>query len=277
MKERILMIDKYAVFGNPIAQSKSPFIHTEFAKQTQQAISYQAILAPVDQFSQSLMAFFANGGKGANVTAPFKEQAYAACDELSELAKLAGAVNTLIYLPSGKIRGDNTDGVGLVTDVIQHFGDIANKQVLLVGAGGAARGCIKPLLQAGVSLTICNRTCSKAQKLADLFNQFGDVKAKSIEELATSFDLIINSTSAGLAGELIKLPSCIIDSNTQCYDMSYGAEVTLFNQWALSQGANKVADGLGMLVGQAAHSFNIWRGVMPSTQAVHQVLRTQLS
>ena len=271
------MTDKYAVFGNPIAQSKSPYIHTEFAKQTQQTMSYQAILAPVDQFSQSLMAFFAAGGKGANVTAPFKEQAFAACDELSDLAKLAGAVNTLIYLPDGRIRGDNTDGVGLVTDVIQHFDDIAGKRLLLVGAGGAARGCIKPLLQAGVKLTICNRTYSKAQNLAELFIEFGDVTAKPIDELDSPFDLIINSTSAGLSGELITLPSSIINSATQCYDMSYGAEVTLFNQWALSQGADRVADGLGMLVGQAAQSFSIWRGVMPKTQVVHDTLRGQLS
>ncbi|WP_153915656.1 shikimate dehydrogenase [Shewanella sp. TC10] len=271
------MTDKYAVFGNPIAQSKSPYIHTEFAKQTQQVMSYQAILAPVDQFSQSLMAFFAGGGKGANVTAPFKEQAFAACDELSELAKLAGAVNTLIYLPDGRIRGDNTDGIGLVTDVIQHFGDISGKHLLLIGAGGAARGCIKPLLQAGVKLTVCNRTFSKAQHLAELFTEFGDVIATPIDELTSSFDLVINSTSAGLAGELISLPESIISTHTQCYDMSYGAEVTLFNQWALSQGASEVVDGLGMLVGQAAQSFNIWRGVMPSTTAVHQVLRSQLS
>ncbi|MEZ9142524.1 MULTISPECIES: shikimate dehydrogenase [unclassified Shewanella] len=270
------MTDKYAVFGNPIAQSKSPYIHTEFAKQTQQVITYQAILAPVDQFSQSLMAFFTAGGKGANVTAPFKEQAYAACDELSELAKLAGAVNTLIYLPDGRIRGDNTDGVGLVADIKQHFGCISNKRLLLVGAGGAARGCIKPLLEAGAKVTICNRTFSKAQNLAEIFNEFGEVQARPIDGLDAPFDMIINSTSAGLAGELISLPQSIISPKTQCYDMSYGAEMTLFNQWALSKGAVEVADGLGMLVGQAAQSFNIWRGVMPTTQAVHDTLRTQL-
>ena len=270
------MTDKYAVFGNPIAQSKSPFIHMEFARQSQQDVSYEAILAPIDQFSQSLMAFFNAGGKGANVTAPFKEQAYAACDELSELAKLAGAVNTLIYLPDGRIRGDNTDGIGLVNDVTQHFGDLKGKRVLLIGAGGAARGCLKPLLQSEAEVTICNRTFSKAQTLQNIFVEFGKVDAKSIDELTDPFDIIINSTSAGLAGELITLPNQIVGAQTCCYDMSYGANITLFNQWALTQGAHAVADGLGMLVGQAAQSYYIWRGVMPVTQTLYDTLRKQL-
>ncbi|WP_144211775.1 shikimate dehydrogenase [Shewanella donghaensis] len=270
------MTDKYAVFGNPIAQSKSPFIHTEFARQTQQDVSYEAILAPVDQFSQSLMAFFKAGGKGANVTAPFKEQAFAACDELSDLAKLAGAVNTLIYLSDGRIRGDNTDGIGLVNDVMQHFGDIKNKRILLIGAGGAARGCLKPLLESQAEVTICNRTYAKAQTLQAISTGYGKVNAKSIDDLNEAFDIVINSTSAGLAGELIKLPKQIIGANTCCYDMSYGASTTLFNQWAVNNGAKSVVDGLGMLVGQAAQSFYIWRGVMPATQTLHDTLRAQL-
>lgn len=270
------MIDKYAVFGNPIAQSKSPFIHTEFAKQTQQKIIYQAILAPVDDFPQTLAAFFKAGGKGANVTAPFKEQAFEACDELSELASLAGAVNTLIRLADGRIRGDNTDGVGLVSDLIQHFGDLKGKQVLLVGAGGAARGCIKPLLESGVQLTICNRTHSKAEQLAQIFKEFGSVEATPLEALTNEYDVIINSTSAGLTGKLIVLPESIVSNKTVCYDMSYGAEVTLFNQWAVAQGANKAIDGLGMLVGQAAQSFYLWRGVKPNIVPVLNKLRQQL-
>ncbi|WP_298776514.1 shikimate dehydrogenase [uncultured Shewanella sp.] len=270
------MIDKYAVFGNPIAQSKSPFIHTEFAKQTQQKIIYQAILAPVDDFPQTLAAFFKAGGKGANVTAPFKEQAFEACDELSELASLAGAVNTLIRLADGRIRGDNTDGVGLVSDLIQQFGDLKGKQVLLVGGGGAARGCIKPLLEAGVQLTICNRTHSKAEQLAQIFKEFGSVEATSLEALTNEYDVIINSTSAGLTGKLIVLPESIVSNKTVCYDMSYGAEVTLFNQWAVAQGANKAIDGLGMLVGQAAQSFYLWRGVKPNIVPVLNKLRQQL-
>ena len=272
------MTDKYAVFGNPIAQSKSPFIHTQFALQTQQDMSYQTILAPVDGFVDSLSLFFAQGGKGANVTAPFKEQAFAMCNQLSELAQLAGAVNTLTQLSDGKVRGDNTDGVGLVTDLEHHFGQLSGKRVLLVGAGGAARGCILPLLKTDLSeLVICNRTYLKAQQLVSIFKDYGQVTAIDIDLLNGPFDIIINSTSAGLAGELISLPSSIINHQTQCYDMTYSQNVTLFNQWAISLQANKVVDGLGMLVGQAAKSFSLWRGVQPNVSPVMEQLRMLLS
>lgn len=272
------MTDKYAVFGNPIAQSKSPFIHTEFAKQTQQDLSYEAILAPVDQFDSSLTAFFADGGKGANVTAPFKEQAFAMCDELSEMAKLAGSVNTLFNLPDGKIGGDNTDGVGLVNDLEMLFGSLKGKRVLLVGAGGAARGCILPILQHNVAqLIICNRTHEKAEQLQTLFNEYGNFFAKPIEELISPFDLVINSTSAGLSGQLIALPSVIVDETTDCYDMTYSQQTTVFNQWAQAQNARKTADGLGMLVGQAAKSFSLWRGITPDTGSVMRKLRESLA
>jgi shikimate dehydrogenase len=271
------MTGKYAVFGNPIAQSKSPIIHTEFAKQTQQDISYMAILAPVGNFATSLSAFFASGGCGANVTAPFKEQAFALCDELSELAQLAGAVNTIVRLEDGRLRGDNTDGLGLVADIEQQLTSLSNKKVLLVGAGGASRGCILPLLQAGVAqLDITNRTYEKAQQLAQLFSQYGNINARAIDELSTEYEVIINSTSAGLAGKLISLPSTIISSTTYCYDMSYGREVTLFNQWAQSLGARQCCDGLGMLVGQAAQSFYLWRHVRPDAELVMQRLRNDL-
>lgn len=271
------MTDKYAVFGNPIAQSKSPFIHTEFAKQTQQDLSYEAILAPVDQFDSSLTAFFAEGGKGANVTAPFKEKAFAMCDELSEMAKLAGSVNTLFNLPDGKIGGDNTDGVGLVNDLEMLFGSLKGKRVLLVGAGGAARGCILPILQHNVAqLIICNRTHEKAEQLQTLFNEYGNFFAKPIEDLISPFDLVINSTSAGLSGQLISLPSVIVDETTDCYDMTYSQQTTAFNQWAQEQHARKTADGLGMLVGQAAKSFSLWRGVTPDTGSVMRKLRESL-
>jgi shikimate dehydrogenase len=229
------MTDKYAVFGNPIAQSKSPFIHIEFAKQTQQDLSYEAILAPVDQFSSSLTAFFADGGKGANVTAPFKEQAFAMCDELSEMAKLAGAVNTLFNLPDGKIGGDNTDGVGLVNDLEMLFGTLKGKRVLL--------------------------------------SDYGNFFAKPIDALQCPFDLVINSTSAGLSGQLITLPNSIVDETSDCYDMNYSQDTTMFNQWAQAQGARKTADGLGMLVGQAAKSFSLWRGITPDTGPVMRQLR----
>ncbi|WP_394132346.1 shikimate dehydrogenase [Shewanella maritima] len=271
------MTDKYAVFGNPIAQSKSPFIHGDFAEQTEQTISYQAMYAEVDEFPATLAAFWAEGGLGANVTAPFKQQAYELCDELSQLAQLAGAVNTLQRLEDGRVRGDNTDGVGLVTDLQHHFGALQNKRVLLVGAGGAARGCIKPLLDAGVILTVCNRTHVKAQSLAEQFKQFGQVDACPIDELDTAFDIVINSTSAGLAGEIIALPTNIISSYTDCYDMTYSQQQTVFNQWASKQGANRVVDGLGMLVGQAAQSFYIWRNVKPNQEVTMTKLRLQLA
>ncbi|WP_418357844.1 MULTISPECIES: shikimate dehydrogenase [Shewanella] len=272
------MTDKYAVFGNPIAQSKSPLIHSEFALQTDQDMSYEAILAPVDQFSSSLTAFFANGGQGANVTAPFKEQAFAMCDELSEMAKLAGAVNTLVNLPNGKIAGDNTDGVGLVNDVERLFGPLKSKRVLLVGAGGAARGCILPILQHNVAqLVICNRTHDKAEQLQRRFNEYGNFFAKPISELSSPFDLVINSTSAGLTGQLIALPDTIVDGTTDTYDMTYSQQTTPFNQWAQAQGARKTADGLGMLVGQAAASFHLWRGVTPDQGPVMRKLRELLA
>jgi shikimate dehydrogenase len=271
------MTEKYAVFGNPIAQSKSPFIHREFAKRTQQDMDYEAMLAPVDGFISSVKVFFANGAKGANVTAPFKEQAYTLCDELSELATLAGAVNTLTRLDNGKIRGDNTDGMGLVLDLQHQFGSLADKRVLLIGAGGAARGCILPLLQAGIAqLDICNRTHEKAATLAEVFRTYGQVQAKELNDLNKSYDLVINSTSAGLAGNLISLPQLIISSSTDCYDMSYAKNISLFNQWAQSHGAKRTVDGLGMLVGQAAQSFHLWRGVMPDTALVMAALRTNM-
>ncbi|WP_037459784.1 shikimate dehydrogenase [Shewanella sp. HN-41] len=277
------MTDRYAVFGNPISHSKSPFIHGQFAVFTHESLTYEAILAPVDGFEASLAAFFNAGGKGANVTVPFKEQAFALCDTLSPEARLAGAVNTLSLLADGSIRGDNTDGLGLVADLIANLGSLQGKRVLLIGAGGAARGCILPLLNAGIAqLTISNRTHTKAQHLADIFTSVDNgafankVTAVEMSGLAGEFDIIINSTSASLAGELPPVPAHIITRQTACYDMMYGASVTTFNQWALSQGAVKVIDGLGMLVGQAAKSFTLWRGIEPDTQAVLDLLRNKL-
>lgn len=276
------MKDKYAVFGNPISHSKSPFIHCQFAEQTQQSMTYEAILAPVESFKPALLEFFQSGGKGANVTVPFKEQAFALCTRLSDEAKLAGAVNTLTLLTDGGIQGDNTDGLGLVADLQAQIGSLQGKRVLLVGAGGAARGCILPLIQAGVaSLTITNRTHSKATLLAKTFADLSlvtaSIQASEMNTISECFDVVINSTSASLSGELPPLPQCIIGSNTVCYDMMYGAEATAFNLWAMSLGAVKTIDGLGMLVGQAAKSFNIWRHVEPDTHKVLSALRLQLS
>ncbi len=271
------MIDKYAVFGNPIAHSKSPFIHGLFAEEAKQVLKYEALLAPVDGFEKSLSEFWLNKGKGANVTAPFKEQAFKLCDELSELAQLAGAVNTLTLLDNGHVRGDNTDGVGLVTDLQRNFGSLVGKRVLLLGAGGAARGCILPMLKAGiVELCIHNRTYSKAKELAELFSEYGHISAVESDDLIASFDIIINSTTSSISGDVPQIPESVIDEETNCYDMMYSNKMTLFNSWALSQGANKVADGLGMLVGQAAKSFELWRGIKPEVTTVLDTLRIKL-
>lgn len=271
------MTDRYAVFGNPIGHSKSPSIHAVFAAETNQALRYEAILAPIDAFEASFRQFVANNGLGANVTVPFKEQAFALCDELSEQAQLAGAVNTLSVLSDGRVRGDNTDGLGLVADLQRHFGSLKGKSVLLVGAGGAARGSVLPLLQANIAaLTIVNRTQSKAEALVDIFTQYGQVCAQSLDHAGQSYDVIINSTSSSLSGEVPNLSVEVIHADTVCYDMMYGKEQTAFNLWAAEQGAKRTIDGLGMLVGQAAESFLIWRGVKPSVETVLSQLRAEL-
>ncbi|QYJ86103.1 shikimate dehydrogenase [Shewanella mesophila] len=272
------MTDRYAVLGNPIGHSKSPAIHQAFAAATGQAVSYEAILAPIDGFESCLQQFITDGGKGANVTVPFKELAFTLCDELSEEAKLAGAVNTLSVLKDGRLKGDNTDGIGLVADLQRHLGDLHGKKVLLVGAGGAARGSILPLLNSGIdSIVIHNRTQEKGVVLAKLFAPFGDIQAKGLDELGQPFDLVINSTSSSLTGEAPALPSVVIGAHTACYDMMYAKQLTAFNLWAREHGAKQVIDGLGMLVGQAAKSFALWRGVEPDVTPVLASLRQQLS
>lgn len=266
------MVDKYAVFGNPIEHSKSPFIHTLFAEEVNQNICYQKICAPIDGFKNMVLSFFLDGGKGANVTVPFKEQAYELADELSEAAKSAKAVNTLTLLENGKIKGDNTDGVGLVTDLTASFGSLNQKNILLIGAGGAARGAILPLLQSNItSLTVCNRTHEKALNLVNEYSIFPQVKAREVSEIDSDFDIIINATAASLSGDLPNIPLSSVE-NANCYDMMYQAGLTSFNLWAKDNGAVKVQDGLGMLVGQAARSFEIWRNHQPSVECQHNVI-----
>ncbi|CAM3030241.1 shikimate dehydrogenase [Shewanella amazonensis] len=269
------MTDRFAVFGNPISHSKSPQIHAMFAKETGQTLTYEAILAPLDGFAEAVTAFMAAGGCGANVTVPFKEQAFTLCDELSDDARIAGAVNTLIKLPDGRLRGDNTDGMGLVADLIRHGVELNNKRVLLVGAGGAARGALLPLVRAGAKLTISNRTLSKAEALAALCPKV-NVEVISGSHIRSPFDVIINSTSASLSGDLPVIAANAIDNQTVCYDMMYGAKPTVFNEWARSLGAKICIDGLGMLVGQAAESFYLWRRVRPNAAPVLQTLRQSL-
>ncbi|EGR2723970.1 shikimate dehydrogenase [Vibrio parahaemolyticus] len=270
-------IDRYAVFGNPIGHSKSPFIHTLFARQTNQSLTYTAECAPVGGFIEAAKAFFADGGKGCNVTLPFKEDAYQFASRLTERAQLAGAVNTLKKLDDGEIIGDNTDGAGLVQDLLQHQVVLEGARILIIGAGGAARGVIKPLLdQKPISLTITNRTFSKAEELAELFSAYGPITAKEMNTIAEEFDVIINSTSASLSGELPAISSSVFAANSTSYDMMYGKSDTTFNQWAKQHGAAHAYDGLGMLVGQAAESFMLWRGLRPGAKQILRELRKNL-
>ncbi|HHX8495660.1 shikimate dehydrogenase [Vibrio diabolicus] len=270
-------IDRYAVFGNPIGHSKSPFIHTLFARQTNQSLTYTAECAPVGGFIEAAKAFFADGGKGCNVTLPFKEDAYQFASRLTERAQLAGAVNTLKKLDDGEIIGDNTDGAGLVQDLLQHQVVLEGARILIIGAGGAARGVIKPLLdQKPTSLTITNRTFSKAEELAELFSAYGPITAKEMNTIAEEYDVVINSTSASLSGELPAISSSVFATNSTSYDMMYGKGDTTFNQWAKQHGAAHAYDGLGMLVGQAAESFMLWRGLRPGAKQILRELRKNL-
>jgi shikimate dehydrogenase len=275
------MADKYAVFGNPIAHSKSPDIHRQFAEQTGQDLSYSKQLVVEDGFEAAANEFFANGGRGLNITVPFKQDAYAYVARTTPRARRAGAVNTLSLEADGTILGDTTDGVGLVSDIVNNLGwEIRHKRVLVLGAGGAVRGVLEPLLeQQPQHIVIANRTVDKALQLSKGFAEFGYLLGCGFDMLGEQqFDLIINGTSAGLQGELPLLPDSLIDANgtTACYDMLYGAEPTPFIQWAAQRGA-QVSDGLGMLVGQAAESFALWRGVRPETAPVIANLRDQLS
>ena len=268
--------DRYVVFGNPIAHSKSPDIHTRFAAQTGQHMVYERRLAPVDGFAQAVRDFIAEGGKGANVTVPFKLDAHALATSLTPRAKAAGAVNTLTFA-DGEIKGDNTDGIGMVTDIVRNAGiSLTGKKVLLLGAGGAARGVIFPVLDECPSeLVIANRTVEKAVDLASQFAQKGTITASTFEDLQSRFDIVINATSASLGDTLPPLSPVIFDNATFAYDMMYGKEPTIFMRFASGLGAS-VRDGLGMLVEQAAEAFFVWRGMRPDTAAVYAELRAKL-
>ena len=274
------MSDQYAVIGNPIAHSKSPWIHSSFAKQLGESIEYSLLTADTDAFATAIRDFAAKGGKGLNVTVPFKQEAWAAADELSDHARKAGAVNTLSFLEDGRVRGDNTDGVGLVRDLIQNQSvTLEGRRILIMGAGGAVRGVLQPLLeQSPAEIYIVNRTVERAENLADLFAEFGHVTAGSYADLPEkgAFDVIINGTAASLAGELPPLPTSLLIAGGFGYDMMYGAKPTLFMDWVTERGGH-AADGLGMLVEQAAESFNVWRGVMPATALVIEQLRNELT
>jgi shikimate dehydrogenase len=271
-------IDRYAVMGNPIAHSKSPLIHTEFARQTGQSLLYTAELVEPGELSQAVAAFQSRNGKGLNITVPFKQDAFALAHKLSPRAQRAGAVNTLVLRGENNYFGDTTDGVGLLNDLLlNHQLNLTKKNILLLGAGGAVRGVIEPLLQQKPArLVIANRTAGKAVQLANDFSDLGTTHGCGFAELAgDKFDLIINGTSASLHAELPPLPDKLLARNAVAYDMMYGIGDTPFMAWGAAQGA-KCLDGLGMLVEQAAESFYIWRGVRPQTRSVIELIRHSL-
>ena len=268
--------DQYAVLGNPIAHSKSPQIHTLFAAQTGHSLEYRAILVEPNGFAAAANAFRAQGGRGLNVTVPFKQDAWVYSDVLSARGERAGAVNTLLFRDSGDTLGENTDGLGLVRDLrINHGIELAGKRILLLGAGGAARGVMQCLLaEAPAKLVIANRTPAKAVELALMFNDLGQLSGHGFPELVGHcFDLIINATAAGLDDTVPPLPEDVLSEGGWCYDMMYGDEPTAFVRWGLEHGAACALDGLGMLVEQAAEAFLLWRGVRPDTRAVIAELR----
>ena len=270
------MSDRYAVIGNPIEHSRSPLIHRLFAEQTGERLSYGRILGDPEDFEGEVRRFLADGGKGLNVTVPFKEAACALADRLSERAASAGAVNTLILLPDGRLQGDNTDGVGLVRDLTDNHGfRLQGARILLLGAGGAARGVVRPLLEGGPArLLIANRTAGRARDLAAGLRDLGEVAGCGLDQLqGQRFDLIINGTAAGLGGGVPAIPDDLLAPGGWTYDMVYGSEPTAFVRWGREHDAAQALDGLGMLVEQAAESFYLWRGVRPRTGPVIERLR----
>ncbi len=264
-------VDQYAVVGHPVAHSLSPFIHSLFARQTGQAVSYRLMDAPPEQFIERVSEFFAAGGRGVNITLPHKTRAMTLASELTERARLAGAVNTLAARRDGTLLGDNTDGAGLVQDLTVNLGvRVRERSVLLIGAGGAARGVIAPLIAlAPRRIVITNRTAERAVALAAVFAGLGALEGCGFAELAgQAFDIIINATSASLTGELPAVPATAFAADTFCYDMAYGRGDTAFVRWARELGCRRAVPGWGMLVEQAAESFRLWRGVRPLTAPV---------
>jgi len=270
------MTDFYAVIGNPVHHSKSPEIHQAFAKQTGEDLQYSAIEVPLDALESSLHQLRdVMKLKGMNVTVPFKEQVFALAEHQSARATLAGAVNTVSFQEDGSLLGDNTDGQGLCQDLtVNHQITLTDKKILLLGAGGAARGVIGPLLELRPeTLFIANRTPAKAFHLADIFAAFGPVSGGGYDEIQGEYDIIINATAASLSGEVPPINNSVLAESACCYDMMYGPSDTAFIQWAKHHGVVRSMDGLGMLVEQAAEAFFVWRGIRPETHAVIAALR----
>jgi len=271
---------KYAVFGNPIKHSKSPVIHAAFAQQCSLQLQYRAVRVELDGFARAVRNFFDGDGAGLNVTVPFKREAFNLADTLSDRARRAGAANTLSPLADGGIAGDNTDGIGLVSDMVANLGwAVRDKRVLVLGAGGAVRGVLEPLMrERPQELLVVNRTPERATELASEFADLGQIEGGAYTLITNrQFDLIINGTSAGLSGEMPALPSSLLTDHSCCYDMVYGAEPTVFMRWAAHHAAWAVSDGLGMLVEQAAQSFYLWNHARPETRPVIHQLRSVLA
>lgn len=270
--------DRFAVMGNPIAHSKSPQIHRLFAEQTGQSIRYDAILVAEDAFPSTVKRFFSAGGKGLSVTVPFKHQAWEIATRLSARASRAGAVNTLLPDSDGGLFGDNTDGIGLIRDLTRNLGvTVEDAQLLVIGAGGAARGVLAPLLQQHpAALHLANRTRQRAEQLAAAFADIDAISAGGLEDIPERrFDVIINASAGGLHGETPQLPPSAITADTWCYDMVYAEQATAFLRYARRAGSRRTADGIGMLVEQAAEAFYLWRGIRPQTAPVIAALRAQ--
>ncbi|KQQ83845.1 shikimate dehydrogenase [Xanthomonas sp. Leaf131] len=273
-------VSRYAVFGHPVAHSLSPAIHADFGKQTGIALDYTAIDAPPEEFTAALERFADEGGKGANVTLPLKEAAYALSASLSDRARLAGAVNTLVR-NDGQWQGDNTDGVGLVRDLTDRHGlDLRGRRVLLLGAGGAARGVAPALLEAGITeMVVVNRSPERADALCDALGEPARVMSRYIEDLRDlgDFELIVNATAAGRDRDAgaFSLPLGLVNSLTAAVDLNYGATAIAFLAWARAAQCRYAIDGLGMLVEQAAESFALWHGVRPDTNPIYAALRAR--
>ena len=272
-------LPRYAVVGNPVSHSKSPLIHQLFATQTGITLEYTTIQAQEENFSDVVTHFFAQGGKGLNITVPFKEKACRLIQQCSKRADLAKAVNTLLINTEGKLYGDNTDGVGLVTDIkLNHNFDLAAKRILILGAGGAVRGVLSALVkESPTSITLMNRTASKALQLKEAFKAVFTINIASYDEAShQQYDLIINGTSLSLQGNLPPIQSTILAGDCCCYDMMYGKQDTVFIHWAKERGAGLALDGLGMLVEQAAESFYLWHGIKPVTSTVIKTVKTSM-
>ncbi|MGP1959791.1 MAG: shikimate dehydrogenase [Arsenophonus sp. NC-TX2-MAG3] len=265
---------EFAVLGNPVVHSKSPLIHKLFAEQTNIKYEYGKVLVPLNKFEEKLDNFFSIGGRGVNISLPFKELAYHNVDKLTKKAQICASVNTIKRLDNDRLLGDNSDGIGLVLDLERLRFIKKGIHILLIGAGGAARGVIAPILNYGCRITITNRTYSKADKLAKQFSIIGDINSLMMESIhSAEYDLVINATSSGITREVPSISPKIFRQNVFCYDMFYQLNETPFLRLAKTHGVLKYADGIGMLVGQAAFAFKLWHGKLPNILSVLQQLK----